>query len=125
MPKLRITLVRSPIGYALRQKRTVRALGLKRLHQSVEQPDNPQIRGMARAVKHLVTVETIEDGVDAAADAMQIHVVGKPEVEPAQPADGGTPEAEGESATADVTEDATASGEPAEEAREEQTDATA
>ncbi len=54
---LRITLVRSPIGYSERQKRTVRALGLRRLHQTVEHADTPVIRGMIKKVNHLVTVE--------------------------------------------------------------------
>lgn len=54
---LRITLVRSPIGYSFMQKRTVRALGLRRMHQVVEQQDTPVIRGMIFKVKHLVTVE--------------------------------------------------------------------
>ncbi len=55
--KLRITLVRSPIGYSIRQKRTVLALGLKRLRQTVEQEDTPVIRGMLAKVSHLVVVE--------------------------------------------------------------------
>ncbi len=54
---LRVTLVRSPIGYSLRQKRTAKALGLKKLHQTVEQPDNPQVRGMIGRIQHLVEVE--------------------------------------------------------------------
>jgi large subunit ribosomal protein L30 len=54
---IRITLVRSPIGYSERQERTLRALGLRKLHQSVEQPDNPAMRGMVEKVKHLVQVE--------------------------------------------------------------------
>lgn len=54
---IRITLVRSPIGYAQRQKRTVRALGLRRLNQTIEQTDSPAVRGMIRAVEHLVRVE--------------------------------------------------------------------
>lgn len=53
---LRITLVRSPIGYPLRQKRTVRALGLRRMHQTVELVDNPAIRGMLASIPHLVRV---------------------------------------------------------------------
>jgi large subunit ribosomal protein L30 len=53
--RLRITLVRSPIGYA--EKRTVRALGLRRMHQTVEQMDTPVIRGMLSKVRHLVKVE--------------------------------------------------------------------
>ena len=55
--KLRITLVRSPIGYNIKQKRTVRALGLRKINQTVEQPDVPEIRGMITKVQHLVTVE--------------------------------------------------------------------
>ena len=54
---LRITLVRSPIGYPLRQKRTVRALGLRRMQQTVEHPDNPAIRGMLASIPHLLQVE--------------------------------------------------------------------
>jgi len=54
---LQITLVRSPIGYSLKQKRTVRALGLSRLNQTVEQEDTPIIRGMIAQVTHLVVVE--------------------------------------------------------------------
>ncbi len=55
--KLRITLVRSTIGYSKRQKNTVRALGLHRLHQTVEHADTPVLRGMIAKVSHLVTVE--------------------------------------------------------------------
>jgi len=54
---LRITLVRSPIGYPQRQKRTVRALGLRRMQQTVEHPDNPAIRGMLASIPHLLQVE--------------------------------------------------------------------
>ncbi|HLF81344.1 MAG TPA: 50S ribosomal protein L30 [Anaerolineales bacterium] len=54
---LRITLVRSPIGYPQRQKRTVRALGLRRMQQTVEHPDNPAIRGMLASIPHLLRVE--------------------------------------------------------------------
>ena len=54
---LRITLVRSPIGYDRRQKATVRALGLRRMHQTVEQQDTPVVRGMLARVPHLVRVE--------------------------------------------------------------------
>ncbi len=60
MPTLKIKLVKSPIGYSKRQKETVRSLGLRRLHQVVEQPDNAAVRGMVQAVKHLV--EVVEDG---------------------------------------------------------------
>jgi len=54
---LRITLVKSPIGYSKRQKRTVRALGLRRINHTVEQQDTPVIRGMIDKVSHLVQVE--------------------------------------------------------------------
>ncbi|MCL4078553.1 50S ribosomal protein L30 [Coriobacteriia bacterium Es71-Z0120] len=54
---LKITLVKSMIGAPQDQKATVRALGLKRMHQTVEQPDTPAIRGMVFKVKHLVKVE--------------------------------------------------------------------
>jgi large subunit ribosomal protein L30 len=54
---VRITLTKSPIGYSDRQKRTVRAMGLRRMHQTVEQKDTPVIRGMIAKVSHLVTVE--------------------------------------------------------------------
>jgi large subunit ribosomal protein L30 len=57
---LRITLTKSPIGYSDRQKRTVRALGLRRMHQTVEQKDTPVIQGMLAKVSHLVTVEKEE-----------------------------------------------------------------
>ncbi len=54
---LKITLVRSPIGYSLRQKRTVRALGLRRVRQTVEQADGPEIRGMLSKIGHLIEIE--------------------------------------------------------------------
>jgi large subunit ribosomal protein L30 len=57
---LRVTLARSPIGYSCKQKWTVQALGLRRMHQTVEQRDTPVIRGMIEKVKHLVTVEEVE-----------------------------------------------------------------
>ena len=57
---LRITLVRSTIGRPPRQRATVRALGLKRIRHTVEQPDRPEIRGMIRKVPHLVSVEEVE-----------------------------------------------------------------
>jgi large subunit ribosomal protein L30 len=54
---LRITLVKSAIGYSERHKATVRALGLRKMNQSVVQEDNPTIRGMLSKVNHLVLVE--------------------------------------------------------------------
>jgi large subunit ribosomal protein L30 len=56
---LRITQIRSGIGLARDQRRTVRALGIKRMHDTVEQADNAVIRGMIFKVKHLVKVEEI------------------------------------------------------------------
>ena len=56
MAKLRITLVKSPIGYRRDQLATVRALGLRKLHRTVEQEDNPTIRGMVRKISHLLEV---------------------------------------------------------------------
>lgn len=52
----RITLVHSPIGYSKRHKGTIRALGLRRLHQTVEHVDSPTLRGMLYKVAHLVEV---------------------------------------------------------------------
>ncbi|HEY88608.1 MAG TPA: 50S ribosomal protein L30 [Thermoflexia bacterium] len=57
--RLKIKLVRSPIGYSVRQKRTVRALGLRKINQVVERPANDAIRGMIFKVSHLVQVEEI------------------------------------------------------------------
>ena len=54
--KLRITWVKSSIGYSRRQKGTIRALGLRRLGDAVEQSDTPAIRGMVDKVSHLVEV---------------------------------------------------------------------
>jgi large subunit ribosomal protein L30 len=56
---LKITQIKSGIGFPADQKRTVRALGLKRISDSVEQKDNPVIRGMIFKVKHLVKVEEL------------------------------------------------------------------
>lgn len=58
-PKLRITYVKSAIGYSRRQKATLQALGLKRLGDVVEHRDTPVIRGMVEKVSHLVQVEEL------------------------------------------------------------------
>jgi large subunit ribosomal protein L30 len=60
MGSLKITLTRSPIGFNEKQKRTAAALGLTRLHKTVLRPDNEQVRGMVRAIEHLVKVERVE-----------------------------------------------------------------
>ncbi len=57
--KLKITLVKSPIGAIPKQRKTVEALGLRKMHKTVEMPDNPAIRGMIWHVRHLVKVEEI------------------------------------------------------------------
>jgi large subunit ribosomal protein L30 len=58
---IRITLVRSPIGNTERHRATVRALGLHRVGQSVEQMDTPTLRGMLAKVNHLVKIEEAQD----------------------------------------------------------------
>jgi len=55
--KLKITLCRSVIGCHVKRRRTIRALGLRRINDTVIQPDNPSIRGMLRMVADLVKVE--------------------------------------------------------------------
>lgn len=57
--KLRVTLVKSPIGYSKDQRRTVTALGLNKLNSTHELPDNGAVRGMIFKIKHLVRVEEI------------------------------------------------------------------
>lgn len=58
--RVRVTLVKSAIGYSERHKKTVRALGLRRLNQTVEHDDNPTLRGMLSLVNHLVRIEASE-----------------------------------------------------------------
>ncbi len=58
--RLRIIMVKSGIGSSQRQKDTLRALGLRRLGQTVEQPDSPTVRGMIAKVQHLVKVQDTE-----------------------------------------------------------------
>ncbi len=57
--KLKITLVKSPIGAIPKQRATVEALGLRKLNKTVELPDNDAVSGMVWHVKHLVKVEEI------------------------------------------------------------------
>jgi large subunit ribosomal protein L30 len=54
---LRVTLLKSPIGYKKDQKATVRALGLRRMNQTVEHKDSPVIRGMLNKISHLIKIE--------------------------------------------------------------------
>jgi large subunit ribosomal protein L30 len=57
MSSVRVTWVKSMIGYDQRQRATLRGLGLRRLNQTVELKDAPQVRGMIAKVAHLVRVE--------------------------------------------------------------------
>lgn len=59
MGKLKITLVKSTIGESPYQKKVVKALGLRKLQQSVELPDTPQTRGAVNKVSHLLKVEEL------------------------------------------------------------------
>ena len=60
MSKLKVTLVKSGIGYNQDQKRTLRALGFRRLNQSVVHEDSSPIRGMITKVRHLLKVEEVK-----------------------------------------------------------------
>ena len=57
--KLKITLIKSTIGAVPKNRKTVESLGLRKLHHSVEMPDNAAVRGMIQKVRHLVKVEEI------------------------------------------------------------------
>lgn len=57
--KLKITLVKSTIGAVPKNRKTVEALGLNKLHKTVEMPDNDAVRGMIQRVRHLVKVEEV------------------------------------------------------------------
>ena len=57
--KLKITLVKSPIGAVPKHVKTVEALGLKKVNKTVEMPDNAAVRGMIQQVRHLLKVEEI------------------------------------------------------------------
>ncbi len=57
MANLKVTLVRSPIGAVPKHRRTVEALGLHKMHQTVELPDNAATRGMIKQVEYMVKVE--------------------------------------------------------------------
>lgn len=55
--RIRITQVKSAIGYDRRQRATLRGLGIRRMHQTVELEDTPAVRGMIRSIPHLLKVE--------------------------------------------------------------------
>ena len=56
MATIKIKQIKSKIGYPIDQKRTLEALGLRKIYQVVEKEDSPALRGMIRKVHHLVTV---------------------------------------------------------------------
>ena len=60
MARIKVTQVKSPIGRLQNQKRTLEALGLRKMHQTVEHDATPSIIGMVNKVKHLVSVEEIK-----------------------------------------------------------------
>jgi large subunit ribosomal protein L30 len=60
MAKVKITQIRSAIGYDKRQKNTLIALGIKKMNQTVEHEATPQILGMAKKVSHLVKIEDVK-----------------------------------------------------------------
>ena len=62
MAKIRIKWVKSDIGYAADQKRTIKALGFHKLNEVVEKEDTPVIRGMIAKVQHMISVEENEHG---------------------------------------------------------------
>jgi len=64
MAKVRITWIKSDIGYVKEQRRTLKALGFHRLGETVEHNDSPSILGMIDKVSHLVKAEVIGDGTD-------------------------------------------------------------
>ncbi|NMB35451.1 MAG: 50S ribosomal protein L30 [Firmicutes bacterium] len=59
MKKIKIKLVRSPVGQKPSHRLTIKALGLKRLNHTVEHDDTPQIRGMVARVQHLISIEQV------------------------------------------------------------------
>ena len=59
MAKIKITQVRSTIDRTERQKKTIKALGIRKLHAPVVKEDSPQVQGMIEKVRHLVTVEKV------------------------------------------------------------------
>src|SRR5690349_4446809 len=90
--KLRVTWTRSAIGTPERHRATVRALGLRKLHQTVIHNDSPSLRGMLHAIRHLVTVATTTEEELAAAAASAVAkkpsfvLISGPSEAPAKPA---------------------------------------
>lgn len=61
MAQLKVTQIKSPIGGKQNQRDTLRSLGLKRIGHTVVKEDRPEFRGMVHTVRHLVTVEEVDD----------------------------------------------------------------
>ncbi len=57
--RVKITLVKSPIGAVPKQRKTIEALGLRKMHKTVEMPNNDAVKGMIQQVRHLVKVEEV------------------------------------------------------------------
>lgn len=79
---LRIKLVKSPIANNPRNRATIQALGLRKVHQVVEHADTPSIRGMIHHAKHLLSVEVVEDPKPAAEVAVEPETAPKPAKKP-------------------------------------------
>jgi large subunit ribosomal protein L30 len=62
MPKLKVTLIKSPVSHTQRTIGTMHALGLRRIGQSVVIDDTPELRGMTRAIRFLLKTEPVEGG---------------------------------------------------------------
>ncbi len=60
MAQLKVTQTKSKIGGTSAQRESLRSLGLRRIGQVVVRPDSPEVRGMIKAVRHLVTVEEVD-----------------------------------------------------------------
>ena len=60
MAQLKVTQIKSGIGFQQNQRQTLRSLGLKRIHDVVLKQDRPEIRGMVHTVRHLVSVEEVD-----------------------------------------------------------------
>ena len=61
MARLKMTLIKSPIGFESSQRATAEALGLRKLQSSNVLPDSPSLRGSLRKIRHLVKVEEVEE----------------------------------------------------------------
>jgi large subunit ribosomal protein L30 len=69
MPKLKVTLIKSPISHTQRTRATMHALGLHRIGQTVVIDDTPELRGMTRAIRFLLQTEQVEGGESTARPA--------------------------------------------------------